>query len=450
MIHPYDWPGSIDFTLEDTGVARPDGPVGLRIDGRALMSAAGLDGAMDFRSLRVEDLNDFAGFWAYQSPRACPAQFVPDADFHPADHPKGTLWFRLHKPAWEDKAFPRHFRLRLAPVVAGGRSGTEARPANIPSPLLLPDMTVDPRGGAIWSRQGHTCLRYEAPGDEPTGKPRIPEATTPAGHALLADQPRDHPWHRGLAIGWTAVECEQAGLRPYCYWVEPGGGHWWPHPLQHVQHGPVISRLTSRIAYGTQEGEHVFDLAVDLGYAAGDTGWDYLDIAMTLTAGDAPASFQSHYGHLKARMALDLQHAALVAADGERTTEHDGKEMRDPTTVPWVGITGWTPTTASPVSLLMLDHPTNPHAPACADGEVSRREGFADQGILFAWCGLNPVRVETLRLEPRETTTFRYRLVLSDRELSPGYGEYHHAAWARPWRVTTLEKAALTPVTAMV
>ena len=91
----YQWPHHLDIELR-SAVPRPDGPVPLRIHGPSLLKAVGASGHLDFRSLRLADMNLFSNHWGSDTvERDVAVQFVPDHDFDPVRHPEGTLWFHL-------------------------------------------------------------------------------------------------------------------------------------------------------------------------------------------------------------------------------------------------------------------------------------------------------------------------------------------------------------------
>jgi hypothetical protein len=424
----YQWPCHIDLELR-SDVPRPDGPVPLRINGPALLAAVGASGHLDFRSLRLADRNLFQNHWGSDSvERDVAVQFVPDTDFDPVSQPCGTLWFHLFKYSWEDKAFPRTFRLYFDTVVGGGKpawSG-QAEPQR-PFPILS---EISP-GQLEWKKNNQTALAYNAPW---SGKPHFHPITTPAGRTLTADRPRDHIWHHGLCFGWTNISCPAKGLKEYAFWGEPGGAVIYTKDVSEKASGPVVSEFRSDSICCTQAGEPVFDMSVKGRYQSIDIGWDWLDIELTLSARDEPVTFSSEYGHLKVRLSMDFQDPVILDSTGKSESDNP---YRQPTDVDWIGLSGHLE--GAPAAMLLLNHPDNPGGRPSGDGSVCRRgEFFIDEGALFAWISLNPMRVNPIRITAGSSLTWKYRIVTTDRLLSMDFNNYQYTHWMTPWQISGL------------
>lgn len=424
----YHWPYRLDFDLQSS-IPRPDGPVPIRIHGPSLLQAVGAHGHLDFRSLRVADRNLFYNHWGSDSvEREVAVQFVPDPDFDPVRHPEGTLWFHLFKYSWEDKAFPRSFRLYFDTVTGGGKApwNGQAEPMR-PAPVL----TTSEPGHLEWNRAGKPALAYHAPW---SGKPHFHPLTTPSGKVLTADRPRDHIWHHGLCFGWTHVSCPAKGLKEYAFWGEPGGAVIYTKAVKDIAAGPVLSEFCSESICSTQEGEPVFDFSVTGRYQSIDLGWDWLDIELTLAARDEPVSFSSEYGHLQLRLGLDFEDPAMLDSNGQ--SEKDNPH-RQPNQVNWIGFSG--KLQGSPAGVLLLNHAENPGGLPSGDGAVCRRGDFhMDQNSLFAWMSLNPFRAKPVTLEPGAPMRWRYRVVTTDRLLTSEFASFHYNHWIAPWDISGL------------
>ncbi|MEI8311594.1 MAG: DUF6807 family protein [Verrucomicrobiota bacterium] len=289
-------------------------------------------------------------------------------------------------------------------------------------------MTEQIPGRLEWTRAGEVALAYNAPW---SGKPHFHPLTTPSGQVLTADRPRDHIWHHGLCFGWTNISCPAKGLKEYAFWGEPGGGVIHTRDASGKSAGPVLSEFRSESLCATQDGEPVFDMVVRGRYQSIDLGWDWLDIELTLAARDAAVSLSSEYGHLKARLSMDFQDPTILDSAGK--SEKDNP-YRQPSPVDWIGLSGQL--AKGPAAMLLLNHPDNPGGQPSGDGSVSRRgEFFIDEGALFAWISLNPMRVSPVALEPGEPLTWRYRVVTTDRLLTPEFGAYHYTNWITPWEI---------------
>jgi hypothetical protein len=420
----YQWPYCLSFELHSPEVARPDGPVALPIDGNALLKKAGATGVLDVQSLRVVDMNAFPHDWGTDSvERDCAVQFEPADDFHPTRNPSGTLWFRLYKYTWEDKTFPRHFRLYFDTIRGGGKPTWQGRA----EPLLPPvSLTETLPGGLAWHQEGITRLGFSAPWG---AKPGFHPVTTPHGRTLTADHPCDHLWHHGLCFGWTNLECEAKQLPQYTYWGEPGAGFWPQGGPERKQCGPVLSSFRQRVIMGTQSGDPVLTFDLEARYQPIDQGWDWLDLKLTFTAEDAPVKMTSSYGHIKARINLAMTDPVLIDSDGQEHRE--GHRPASP--VDWIGVSGRLD--GSPASMLILNHPDNPGGRPSGDGSADLRNGFMDMGDRFTWLGLNPLRIEPLLLEAGQTLVWHYRVVTTDRMLDKAFGDFHYHNWATAWTI---------------
>lgn len=424
----HQWPYYLDLELR-SAIPRPDGPVPLRINGPALLKAAGASGHLDFRSLRLGDRNLFYGHWGSDTvERDVAVQFVPDEGFDPVHHPEGTLWFHLYKYSWEDTAFPRSFRLYFDTLSGGGKpawsGGAEPfRP--------IPIMTERVPGSLEWSRAGEPALGFRSPW---SGKPHFHPVTTPSGQILTADRPRDHLWHHGLCFGWTHVSCVAKELKDYAFWGEPGGAvmHTRDEGLRVA--GPVVSAFRSDSICCTQDGEPVFDMSLIGRYQSIDQGWDWLDIELTLAARDEPVLFSSQYGHLKARLSLEFQEPVVLDSTGQSEKDNPNRE---PNEVEWIGLSGQLAN--GPAAILLMNHPGNPGGLPSGDGAVCRRGEYPiDEGALFAWIGLNPMRKKPIALEPGAPMTWRYRIVTTDRLLGMEFCKYQYDNWITPWEIAGL------------
>jgi hypothetical protein len=394
-----------------------DGPFPIRIDGKSLLEKAGVEGVLDCRSLRVADLNLFPQGWGRDTiERECAVQFESADDFHPERNPKGTLWMGLYKYTWENRSFPRKFRLYFDTIRQGGKPSASAE--KLYWLKEAPVLSHDPVSHSLaWNepQNGQQRAVWKTPEGQ---KPHFHPLTTPTGRLLTHDSPRDHLWHHGLCLGWTEISCPGKSLAPYSYWGEPGLGHIWPEAPKHVQSGSVWSGFTQSSFWGSQSGESVMRSDLSIRFAQIDPLYDWIDLDLTLTAEDEAVELKTEYGHWKVRMNLAFESPDIV--DSTSNSNYN-RGYRDPTPVDWIGFHGMVD--GAPAGLMLIDHPENPGLPSSGDGSCDVRTFPGEKGDLFGWIGLNPMRTNALNLAPGESLRFRNRVVLADRMLDPDFTE---------------------------
>ena len=382
----------------------PDGPLPVPLDGSTLLEAAGATGVLDVRSFRLCEVNQF-GWRDAEHLRA--VQFEPAADYHAEYRPVGILWLRLWRYTWETASFPRKFRLYFDTV----RGSDQHLLASLPAGLQIqPLISYDIAGQKVsWhGAEGSPLLEWNA-SDEI--RPHLHPVTSPDGRVLTADVPRDHIWHHGLMLGWTDVESPGRGTEPYIFWGEPNAGQLRPHQPRDWQHGPVWSGFRQQVDWCSRDGRQIFSSDVGLRYSKIEKVYDWIDIDLKISAGPSPVEFKSEYGHLTFRMNLAFQDGALVTPEGRL---HD-VDMIAAKAVPWIGFDGLLD--GRPAGVLLLNDPGNPCGLPSGDGSCTLRDFILDQGDLFAWLGMNPFRLQPQLLQPGESLSFRYRLVLTNRKL---------------------------------
>lgn len=417
----------LPFTLS-SAVPRPDGPVALRLDLSRLPRPDGTPGAVDPHSLLVADRDLFQTFWdPVAAVRPVPTQFLPDADYDPITHPVGTLLFRLHNHSWELERFPRQFELQYEFVKGGGCDPATRRIERkwLPRPV---DLSIRPGRQSLEmvSPDAGRVLAYSYQYGE---KPHFHPLTTPTGRLLTADSPRDHLWHHGLNIGYTYIKCPSKNLPPYVFWGEPACGFLHAGvPLGWS--GQVASGFEHEMLFCSQQGEPIMRYGLKASYSAIEKRWNWLDLEVTLSACDAPIEVETPYGHLKARMSLEFQNAAVL----DSTAEPFDSKFRDKRLVDWIAFTG--ELAGGPAGLLMLNHPDNPGGQPSGDRACDLIEGrILDEGDLFGWIGLNPFRDTSTPIAVGQSLTYRYRIVLCDRGITPKFAEIHHRNFITPWEV---------------
>ena len=414
----YDWPYALNMVLDSKDTPRPDGGIALPIDGRDLLRRVGAEGHLDPASLRVEDLNTTL--------RDCPVQFVPDADFDPTTKPTGTLWWRLWKYTWEDKSFPRRFRLSFDVLRDGGKPPWQSTiDRHVPAWSLLQRTP-----GGLWIEgDTGTALHFE---HRHGRKPGIHPLTTPAGRVLTDCEPRDHVWHRGIWFAWTDTKADATAIKPYAHWMEPTTGIVRDEGIRCTFAGPVVQGFTHRSLWCDDRGEPLFRAAWSNTLQTVDTAWRWLDLTLTLEAVRDGVILDTGYGHLTARAAGDPTDAFVLdsACDGQPLRSN----TRDDLAIDWVGYSGHQQ--SSPVSLVMLDHPANPGGPCWRDSFFEQRMFPIEAGALFIAVSLNPLRGRPLPLTQGQPLTWRYRIVTADRTLTPDFADYHRRHWIDPIAVS--------------
>jgi len=428
-MHRYDWPYALELILDGGAVPRPDGGVALPIDGHDLLRRVGTAGHVDYRSLRVEDLNTVM--------RDCPVQFVPDDGFDPLTHPCGTLWWRLWKYTWQDKAFPRRFLLRFDVLRDGGKpawqpSGERDVPAWTVVQRTTGSLSIEQEGVPVALAFDHVRGR----------KPGLHPLTTPAGRVLTDRQPRDHVWHRGVWFAWTDVQADGTALKPYDLWTEPASGVVRDGGVCRAFAGPVVQGFTHRSLWCDGRGEPAFAATWQTIAQTVDAAWRWVDLTLTLEAVRDGVVLNTAYGHLTARSAGDLRDACVL--DSAAGDEPIRSNNRDDVPIEWVGYSGVKD--GAPVTLLMLDHPANPGGPCWRDTFYEHRDFPIEQGALFIAVALNPLRDRPMPLPRGEPLTWTYRLVTADRPLTAAFATYHYRHWIEPIGVRLTDaQAAPTP-----
>ena len=416
----FELPYSVDLTLEHSGIARPDGGVEIPLDARELLTRVGASGHLDFDSIRVLNLNGVL--------RDMPVQFVPDEGFHPLRHPCGKLWFRLWKYTWDDQSFPRRFRVYFDCLRDGGKKPWTHTNDDQPGEQF--SMTAQPRALELLRSDGAVALGYQFPFNR---KPALHPLTTPSGAIVTQTTPRDHVWHRGVWFGWTQLACDGTGMPNYSAWMEPYTAVIHDLGLTRLVSGPVVHGFTSNSLWCTPAGEPIMRMTWRTEFQTVDAGWNWIDLTLTLEAEREGVLLKSDYGHLTARAAMDLRDTYMLdsASDGQRLTEANRQDIEHY----WAGYAGVKPD-GREVCLLMLNHPSNPGGLPLRDYFYEIRDFPIEQGALFIAMSVNPLRARPLKLEVDVPLTWRYRLVTSDRLLTPGLAEYHYQHWATPWQIT--------------
>lgn len=413
-------PFRLDLTLEDSGIDRPDGGVSLRIDGGELLARVGQTGMLDFDSIRIDQPG--------VTLRDTPVQFVPDDDFDAIERPRGTLWFRLWKQTWEDRSFPRRFRISFDTMRDGGKKPWRRVDADqVGTDLTL---TASPRTAQVLRTDGSVALGFDFPSGR---KPALHPVTTPAGHVVTERTPRDHAWHRGLWFGWTDISCEGLVVPSSACWIEPCSAVIRDAGLGSLVSGPVVQSLTSQSVWCTPTGEPLMRSRLRVDFQQVDAGWCWTDLTLTLTATRPGVTLHTDYGHLTARAAIDLRDAYMMdsTSNGKRLTTTSRQEVSQK----WAGFGGSKPDGSS-VCLAMLDHPDNPGERPWRDYFYEIRNFPIEAGTLFIAMSLNPLRKRPMALMNDSPVTWRYRVVTSDRHLTAGFADYHYRNWATPWQTT--------------
>ena len=417
----YSLPYTLECILEKSEVARPDGGVPIAIDGRDLLARAGGSGHLDFDSIRVEQPG--------VTLRDTPVQFVPDADFDPVDRPCGTLWIRLYKQTWEDRDFPRRYRVCFDRMRDGGKKPWR-RDEGADQPGSSHTLSARPRSVEIRGADGRLALGFDFP---PGRKPGLHPLTTPAGLTVTETMPRDHAWHRGVWFGWTDVTCDGLGVPRNCCWIEPCSAAVRDLGLTRLVSGPVVCGFTSGALWSTPTGDPLMRGTMKVEYQSVDAGWCWTDLTLTLEAVRPGVTLHTDYGHLTARAAIDLRDSYMLdsTSDGKPLTVTSRQEIDQR----WAGFSGVKPD-GRPVSLVMLDHPANPGARPWRDYFYEIRNFPIEAGTLFIAMSINPLRKRPMTLTPGAPVTWRYRVVTSDRPLTADFGEYQYGNWSTPWQVS--------------
>ena len=425
----YQWPFTLDLRLENTDeTERPDAAFPLRIDARDLLRRADAPGGafLDFASLRVADLHFIInGGEGFDRPeRDCAVQFVPDPGFDPQTNPCGTLWLRLWKFPWQETNFPRHYRLYFDILRNGGKTAWTPNPESFVTPQHLQQPL--PGIAQIQNADGTTALGFTCP---PGRKPGFHPVTTPSG-AVVTDQfTRDHIWHRGVWFAWTKIQSPPTPVRDYSFWGEPFTGVITDGGLTDVFSGPLVHGFNHKSVWATEDGLPLFDTLIGAQWQSIDNAWNFLDLSLTVTARAETVVLQTAYGHLTARAPALAEAYVLdsACADGEtlRTNDHSATE------VAWTGYSGTV--AGNPVSLLLLDNPQNPGGRPHRDTFYEADRPFPiERGHLFVSIALNPIRDSPVTLASGESRTWHYRVVTSDRLLTPAFAHYHYRNYATP------------------
>lgn len=390
------------------------------VDGRDLLARVGAAGHLDFDSIRIDQPG--------VTLRDTPVHFVPDDDFDPVGRPRGTHWFRLWKQTWEDRDFPRRYRVHFDVLRDGGKKPW--RRVDDDQPGIDLELTATPRAAQVRHRDGRVALGFDFP---PGRKPAFHPLTTPAGHVVTERAPRDHAWHRGLWFGWTDLTCDGLDVPRNSCWIEPCSAVVHDAGLHSMVSGPVIQSLTSRSVWCTPTGEPLMSARLRADHQHVDAGWCWTDLTLTLRAARPGVTLHTDYGHLTARAATDLRDAYMMdsTSEGQRLTTTSRQEVDQR----WAGYGGTKPDGSS-VCLVMLDHPANPGARPWRDYFYEVRNFPIEAGTLFIAMSMNPLRNRPMRLLPDEAVTWRYRVVTSDRPLTAGFAAYHYENWATPWKTT--------------
>ncbi|HEY0009086.1 MAG TPA: DUF6807 family protein [Tepidisphaeraceae bacterium] len=430
----FELPYALELTLENDAIARPDGGVAIPIDGHDLLARVGAAGHLDFDSIRVLNFGNTL--------RDTPVQFVPDADFDPVVRPRGMLWFRLYKYTWDDESFPRRFRVCFDRLRDGGKKPWTRAGLDQPgTPLTMnvrPDAVEIRRAGSADVAGEGPMLAFSFP---PNRKPALHPLTTPGGAVVTETMPRDHAWHRGVWFGWTNLACDTLAVPGYIAWMEPHTAVVRDSGLSRLTSGPVMQAFTSDSIWCTPDGQPILRASWRTEFQTIDAGWNWIDLTLTLSASRDGVTLGSDYGHLTARAAMDLRDTYMLdsaCADGQPLTAPSREDVE----IRWAGYAGTKPS-GKPVCLLMLDHPSNPGRPL-RDYFYEIRNFPIEQGALFIAMSLNALRGRPRPLPPDSPLTWRYRLVTSDRPLTPAFAEYHYANWSTPWRATWTAAAPST------
>jgi len=421
----FEFPYVVELTLENAGIPRPDGGVELSIDGRDLLARVGAHGHVDFASIRMLSLGTTL--------RDVPVQFVPDADFHPLSRPCGKLWFRLWKYTWEDTSFPRRFRVYFDRLRDGGKKPWSRTNSDQPGDQF--SLSAQPDALELRRADGAVALGFQFPSNR---KPALHPLTTPSGATVTETMPRDHVWHRGVWFAWTRLACDGLIMPGYAAWMEPYTAVIHDMGLTGLVSGPVVHGFTSNSLWCTPDGDPLMRVTWSTEFQAVDTAWNWIDLTLTLEAERDGVLLDSDYGHLTARAAMDLRDAYMLdsAANGQPLVTTSREDMQ----LTWAGYTGIKPAGGA-VSLVMLDHPSNPGGPPWRDYFYEIRDFPIEQGALFIAMSVNPIRGRPMRLGAKAPMTWRYRLVTSDRLLTPEFAEYHYRHWATPWQAIWKESS---------
>ena len=427
----YSLPYSLDFTLESPRkIARPDEAFGLPVNGHDLLARAGVDGVIDFDSLRVVDRHFIISNWEGQdTERYCPVQWVPAPGFHPVRNPVGTLFFRVTKFPWDDASFPRRYRLCFDTMRGGGKRA------------YVPDasdntvaQTLQTRAGATTVRRadnGAVALGFSCP---PGRKPGFHPLTTPNGQTITAEYPVDHNWHRGVWFAWTNVQGERTPVRPYTFWGEPRTGAITDNGVSHLFTGALAHGFTHDSVWATEYGVPLLEVRIDATWQTVGAAWSFLDLTLCLRAsGNEAVTLDTNYGHLNLRSNCALREPVALDSAAEGVPIPGDDHAAIPVT--WTGFGGVL--NDAPACAVLCDAPNNAlpgeDRPCWRDIFFERSRPFPrENNLMFLVTSLNPIRDRPLRLEPGVSRQWRYRVVTSDRALTADFAEYHQQAFAEP------------------
>jgi len=414
-----NWAGSLQFHLE-TEIARPDGVVALPLDGRDLLHRSGLNGHIDWNSLRVVEAN----FPAHkQNGRVqetyAATQWVPAADFHPEHNPCGTLLFRLWKMVWEEANWKKSYRL-LFDVLSNGQKPLPSFDTQWLTPLWLRTNYGDDGHSTVEIGTGSTLFaRFTHPNGR---KPAFDVLSTPDGRVLTASQPRDHVWHRGLWFAWTKITSPGLDLPSHTFWIEPHVAVIHDMGVSHCYAGPLIAGFTHRSTWCAPMGDPVFVAVQQARLQSVEGKWLWLDLDLTLKAW-RDFTLDTDYGHLAARANLSLQNPVALAGTNEplHTT-------RDDAPAPWIGFGGELEGRAA--SLLLLGAKDNPGVVPVRDLFHEPRTFSLDENDLFLKISHNPIRPAPVPFEAGQSRTWRHRVVTATRLLDETFANVHYHNFA--------------------
>jgi hypothetical protein len=321
------------------------------------------------------------------------------------------------------------------------RTNGEAREGQAQDAATMTESKDEERMTLSWNETA--LLRYQiTPMTAPIGGERfaasafIDPLKTPAGFTVTQAQPGDHRHHLGLWWPWRYVEVD--GRRFNSWELQHGQGYVYGRSIAEQSAGDVFAGFTTQSDVVDRTGEDGDRVVINEQtrvrmWRPGEQpakGY-YLDIVIDHTpAIDEPVDIvQYHYSGfcLRGTHVWDRTNSTILTSHGRQRDNSDNTRAR------WVHVQGKIEDNAA-AGVVMMSHPDNPDHPE----KLRTWNATQHNGSVFV--NFNPVRDGTLRIEPGQTLTRRYRLFIYDGELPGEVAEQLWNDYAKPAKVEVQAK----------